>query len=336
MSAPKFFQYQILQDGQEVQKGTLTGPIIKVGTLHSSMLKLPQSPSTARMHAVIDRSEEGVWRVIDLGSKAGTALNGENVPRHEVLPPQGELQFGDYTVRYALSKDASVGSIPDMTEKTTDGFPKGTLTTVEGHEPDPKNHHLQLLNALIEEFGKLAPQSAEEIRQFVGMWPHLADSRKIKILRMLIEELRKNRAEHEKFAQMKINADLAIGAQGIEDIYDLSPGDALAKAHNLLAETAMAKECLELLAKMKLDEGMKRALESAKNQPGIDLEDEGRQAECFLKGHSLLQDRLSTIVAASSTLIAVAISRAGGGEMSEEKRRVLRAQYEAINSATKG
>lgn len=58
----------------------LTQDIIKIGTLASSHLLLDDA-EVSRMHAVIEVSVEGVF-IIDLGSHAGTIVNGKKICRH--------------------------------------------------------------------------------------------------------------------------------------------------------------------------------------------------------------------------------------------------------------
>lgn len=54
--------------------------IIKIGTLASSHLLLDDA-EVSRMHAVIEVGNDGVF-IIDLGSIAGTIVNGKKICRH--------------------------------------------------------------------------------------------------------------------------------------------------------------------------------------------------------------------------------------------------------------
>jgi pSer/pThr/pTyr-binding forkhead associated (FHA) protein len=65
---------------------TLDQDIIKIGVLPSSHLLLDDA-EVSRMHAVIEVNHEGVF-IIDLGSIAGTIVNGKKISRHK-------LQNGD-------------------------------------------------------------------------------------------------------------------------------------------------------------------------------------------------------------------------------------------------
>ena len=59
---------------------TLNQDIIKIGTLASSHLLLDDA-EVSRMHAVIEVTADGVY-IIDLGSFAGTIVNGKKISRH--------------------------------------------------------------------------------------------------------------------------------------------------------------------------------------------------------------------------------------------------------------
>lgn len=70
--------------------------VIKIGRLEGSSLVL-KDDSVARMHAVIEVSGEQV-RVIDLGSDAGTILNGVRVDKNEEVQHGDQLQIGVFTL----------------------------------------------------------------------------------------------------------------------------------------------------------------------------------------------------------------------------------------------
>jgi len=69
------------------------GPVIKVGKLESSELRL-EHPSVGRMHATIDFDPSGVVMVTDLGSVQGTYINDQRVNRAE-LHLRDILKFGE-------------------------------------------------------------------------------------------------------------------------------------------------------------------------------------------------------------------------------------------------
>jgi len=66
---------------------SLSGPILKIGSTASAHLRIADDPKVARMHAVIE-VDRGTAHLIDLGSRAGTYVNG--APVHKA-----KLRLGD-------------------------------------------------------------------------------------------------------------------------------------------------------------------------------------------------------------------------------------------------
>src|SRR5262245_43927143 len=82
--------FQIFQGEELVRKETLTQDIIKVGKLPSSHLRI-EDENVSRMHAVIEVTGPDEIYIIDLGSAAGTVVNGKKVNKCK-------LQNGDEIV----------------------------------------------------------------------------------------------------------------------------------------------------------------------------------------------------------------------------------------------
>lgn len=74
--------------------------VIKIGSLDTAQVCL-DAPGVARMHAVVERSEGGAYSVIDLGSDAGTRVNGEPVNRRE-LSDGDVLTVGEAELRLRI------------------------------------------------------------------------------------------------------------------------------------------------------------------------------------------------------------------------------------------
>ena len=91
---------EVIQGGEVVRTEDLDQDVIKVGKLSSSHLRL-EDANVSRIHAVIERSAEGGFSVIDLGSATGTYVNGEKVTKSDINSGD-ELQFGDTTVRVEI------------------------------------------------------------------------------------------------------------------------------------------------------------------------------------------------------------------------------------------
>jgi hypothetical protein len=77
----------------------LATPVVKIGSAASCQLQLADR-AVSRMHAVIERTEELVL-LIDLGSAAGTRVNGEPISRAE-LRDGDVIRIGDATIAVSL------------------------------------------------------------------------------------------------------------------------------------------------------------------------------------------------------------------------------------------
>ena len=68
----------LYQDGQLVREELFDRTVINVGKQASSNLRL-DDVNISRKHAVIERRQEGRWRITDLGSTNGTNVNGRQI-----------------------------------------------------------------------------------------------------------------------------------------------------------------------------------------------------------------------------------------------------------------
>ena len=100
----KTLTLKIYRGDELVDTKTLSQDVIKIGKLKSSHLCLDDD-AVARMHAVIEVSGNDV-RVIDLGSSAGTVLNGTPVDKNASIAVGDQLTFGPYRVEIAEISDA--------------------------------------------------------------------------------------------------------------------------------------------------------------------------------------------------------------------------------------
>src|SRR5690349_6418681 len=82
--------FRIYKGDQLLRTETLSQPVIKVGKLSSSHLRIDDE-SVSRMHAVIEVTGPGDISIIDLGSTKGTIVNGQKVNK-------AKLQDGDVVV----------------------------------------------------------------------------------------------------------------------------------------------------------------------------------------------------------------------------------------------
>jgi hypothetical protein len=114
----KTLTLKIYRGDELVDTKTLSQDVIKIGKLKSSHLCLDDD-AVARMHAVIEVSGNDV-RVIDLGSSAGTVLNGSPVDKNASIAVGDQLTFGPYRVEIAEISDA-VALAPSPAPAATPG-----------------------------------------------------------------------------------------------------------------------------------------------------------------------------------------------------------------------
>src|SRR3972149_2639012 len=82
--------FPIYHGDQLLRTETLPQPVIKIGKLSSSHLRVDDD-LVSRMHAVIEVTGPGEISIIDLGSTKGTVVNGQKVNK-------AKLQDGDVIV----------------------------------------------------------------------------------------------------------------------------------------------------------------------------------------------------------------------------------------------
>src|SRR5688500_14121809 len=97
--------FRIFKGESFLREETLTQPVIKVGKLSSSHLRLDDD-SVSRMHAVIEVSAPGDISIIDLGSTKGTIVNGQKVNK-------AKLQDGDLVLLGDIRIELAVGGVSE-------------------------------------------------------------------------------------------------------------------------------------------------------------------------------------------------------------------------------
>jgi TonB family protein len=89
-------RFQIYKGDQLVREEVLSEPVIKIGKLASSHLRL-EDETVSRMHAVVEVTGPGQLQLIDLGSTRGTTVNGERINK-ALLRSGDQIHFGDTKV----------------------------------------------------------------------------------------------------------------------------------------------------------------------------------------------------------------------------------------------
>ena len=103
MGSPTPLKFDFLQEGRVVRSERLLLPIIKIGKLSSSHLRI-DDPTVARMHAFIEIHGQDQVELIDLGSTRGTMVNGERIDRRK-LESGDRVQFGTSVVAVYIGED---------------------------------------------------------------------------------------------------------------------------------------------------------------------------------------------------------------------------------------
>ena len=97
--------FRIFAGDRFIREETLDQPVIKLGKLSSSHVRLDDE-TVSRMHAVIELTA-GVASIIDLGSGSGTLVNGQRVNKAE-LRSGDTISLGATRIEIALASPAAV------------------------------------------------------------------------------------------------------------------------------------------------------------------------------------------------------------------------------------
>jgi hypothetical protein len=274
--------------------------IVKIGRLKGSTIELRD---IGRMHAVLERDRHGVWRVIDLGSSVGTKLNNLFVDKNAILGDSGVLEFGPWRVVYETSTDVDLNL-------------------------DPREHHRALFESLIKEARTLNPKVADSAENVLRTWALCDDERKRKMIRLLVNALREARIEDKRINRQLVASMLKLGPDGIAEIYDLEPAQALAQAHASLLSFSQAKAAFTALGELKLRDTFKEAW------PGDDVEKREMTAHS-LKGLEDLEELLKQEMVMGASILSACLSRAGGHVLTHRERVELRLVFEKIEKTMK-
>jgi hypothetical protein len=295
---------RIFRDDVLAEERLFDQDIIKIGRLESSHISLKD---IARMHAVLERDHHGVWRLLDLGSSMGSKLNGVFVDKNAEIGSSGELQFGSWRILFLATEG-------------TDVLPSN------GPAPDPREHHRTLLEALIKEMHKHSSQTARSAEKLLATWSLLDEERKRKMLRTLIVAIRSARVDSVRVGRQMVASMLKLGSEGIAEIYELEPAQALVQARAALITVAQAKAALAALESLKLREVVD-------NAPTEEDEERKESISHFVKGHEDLEELLQQEMVMGVSILSACLSRAGGHVLTHRERVELRHAYEKLEKA---
>src|SRR5688500_15472488 len=115
--------FRIFKGDQLLREERLTQPVIKVGKLSSSHLRLDDE-SVSRMHAVIEVTGPGDISIIDLGSTKGTIVNGQKVNKARLQ--DGDLiLLGDLRIEFSIGQEEASEPEDLPTKVTMQAAPTG-------------------------------------------------------------------------------------------------------------------------------------------------------------------------------------------------------------------
>ena len=94
---------QIIVDGQLPL--LLTEPRYLIGRGDGCQILLPEGDgAVSRRHALLERDPQGVWSIVDLGSRNGTLMNGERVTDRHSLSDGDRISVGKSQIVLALPR----------------------------------------------------------------------------------------------------------------------------------------------------------------------------------------------------------------------------------------
>jgi len=94
---------QIVVDGQLPL--LLTEPRYLIGRGDGCQILLPEGDgAVSRRHALLERDPQGVWSIVDLGSRNGTLMNGERVTDRHSLSDGDRISVGKSQIVLALPR----------------------------------------------------------------------------------------------------------------------------------------------------------------------------------------------------------------------------------------
>ena len=100
----------VRRDQRVVSTHVLAEEVVKIGRAPKSHIPLDDE-NVSRMHAILERRDDG-WRLIDLGSAAGTRVGGRSVNSCP-LAVRDVIEIGPFTLELVLAHELS-GAPPEV------------------------------------------------------------------------------------------------------------------------------------------------------------------------------------------------------------------------------
>ncbi len=127
--------FQIYKGDELLRTETLAQDIIKVGKLPSSHLRI-EDDNVSRMHAVIEITSPEEIFIIDLGSAAGTIVNGKKVNKTQ-LQNGDEVLLGETRVVVEISAGSSVAAADPSEAAAAEAAPEPSPFAAPAGAPPP-------------------------------------------------------------------------------------------------------------------------------------------------------------------------------------------------------
>lgn len=116
-------QVTAYEENRPIGSWDFFGSSITIGRSRSADLRLP-TETISRLHAVLERTPEGVLRIKDSGSRNGLYLNGRRIEA-AVLTDTDKIRIGAFTLRCQIRKQGEVSSL------------SARITTSAASDPSP-------------------------------------------------------------------------------------------------------------------------------------------------------------------------------------------------------
>lgn len=303
---------ELRRDGEIVETREFRGLYLRIGSLESSDWVIAGAAPRQLLVAHDPRNPQ--WEAISV--KSGVTINGEPLNESFVLTSAGTISFGDMEIRFTIASD----SLTEAFEEYSAGSRARALARWMEDERrtlnDDPSHHERLVKALIEELRKNSPHSdLSTYEQVVMRWGSFSMHRKIKLIRSLIEVIRRVREGEAQTTKMLVASAFSLGADGFTNIYKMPPEAALQRAKDTALRLTNAHATMELLRKLNLE----KTLRADATKP---------QTVATLRGFESLMTMLEADFVSGVTLLVTLLGRAGGYEMTEEERAALHEAFE--------
>src|SRR5271170_1998957 len=119
----------LLTNGPETRVLLLADSPLTIGRDPENSLTI-EGADVSRRHCRIEPDGEGAWRVVDLGSKNGTFLNGKPVVGPSPLRVADTLNVGDAVLKVVAENDAEARAVVET--------PSMPMPVLEPHLPGEK------------------------------------------------------------------------------------------------------------------------------------------------------------------------------------------------------